>query len=318
MGTPDFSCPTLEKLIKDDHFEIVAVYTRQPQIAGRGHKVTNSPIHQLALQHGLKVVTPKTLRSEEAQNEFKNLKADAAVVVAYGLILPKEILQGTKYGCINIHPSLLPRWRGAAPIQRTLMAGDTKTGMTIIQMDEGVDSGDMLIQESFLLTQDDHYDNIAPKLSQMGADLLVKALYQIEQGTQHVTKQDNSLSTYAKKLDKEECHINWNDKAVTINNKIRGLSGSLGAYFIYRDQKIKILRADVTSHHYDQAGIIVNNNFEISCQEGSILPQIIQKPGKKPMSVKDFLLGFKYDVGDPLSYKQILRECLLGNINPSR
>ena len=149
MGTPQFSCPTLEKLIADPDFEIVAVYTREPQIAGRGHKLTNSPIHQLALQHGLKVVTPKTLRSVDAQKELADLNAEAAVVVAYGLILPQEILDAPKLGCLNIHPSLLPRWRGAAPIQRPLMEGDAETGITIIKMDKGLDSGDMVFQEKF-------------------------------------------------------------------------------------------------------------------------------------------------------------------------
>lgn len=300
MGTPEFSCPTLEKLINDDNFEIAAVYTRQPQVAGRGHKVTNSPVHNLALEHGLKVITPKTLRNEEAQNEFKNLNADAAVVVAYGLILPTQILEGTKHGCINIHPSLLPRWRGAAPIQRTFMAGDQETGMTIMKMDEGVDSGDMMIQEKFNLTNEDNYANIAPKLSQMGADLLVKALYQIEEGSHKLMKQDDELSTYAKKLSKEECQIKWNETAQNINNKIRGLSGSLGAYFICNNQKIKILSAIITDNQNDEPGIITNKNFEISCQTGSLIPQTMQKPGKKPISIKDFLLGFKFEIGDKL------------------
>ncbi len=169
MGTPDFACPTLEKLIADKEFEIVAVYTREPQIAGRGHKLQNSPIHELALKYGLKVITPKTLRNAEAQKEFHDLKADAAVVVAYGLILPQEILNATKLGCINIHPSLLPRWRGAAPIQRTIMAGDKETGINIIKMDAGIDSGDVIYSEKFLLSGKENYTDLAEKLSVMGA-----------------------------------------------------------------------------------------------------------------------------------------------------
>ena len=294
MGTPDFSCPTLEKLIADPDFEIVAVYTREPQIAGRGHKLQNSPIHSLALTHNLKVVTPKTLRNPEAQKEFSDLKADAAVVVAYGLLLPQEILDGTKLGCLNIHPSLLPRWRGAAPIHRPIMEGDKETGITVIKMDKGLDSGDMIFQEKFALLGSENYKEMAQKLSVMGAEILVKTLKNLRDEKIVLTKQDNALVTYAKKIDKAECEIDWSNSAVEIERKIRGLSGSLEAYFIYNNEKIKIFSAIILDEESkeNKAGEFLDDQLSIQCGKGIIRPLILQRPGKKPMPLKEFLLGF--------------------------
>lgn len=298
MGTPQFACPTLEKLIADPAFEIVAVYTREPQIAGRGHKLTNSPIHQLALQHGLKVVTPKTLRNAEAQKEFSEFNADAAVVVAYGLILPQEILAAPKLGCLNIHPSLLPRWRGAAPIQRPIMEGDRETGITIIKMDKGLDSGDMIISEKFSLAGNETYKDLAEKLSQMGAEILVTTLKNLRDGKVNLTKQDETLVTYAKKIEKAECEINWQDSAVEIERKIRGLNGSLEAFFMHNGEKIKIFAAEILDENSREnlPGKILDDKLAIQCGKGVIRPMILQRPGKKPMVLKEFLLGFKINI----------------------
>ena len=295
MGTPEFSCPTLEKLVSDSDFEIIAVYTREPQIAGRGHKLTNSAIHNLALQRGLKVITPKTLRDSEAQKEFSDLQADVAVIVAYGLILPQEILDGTKLGCINIHPSLLPKWRGASPIQRPIMAGDSETGITIIKMDKGLDSGDMICQEKFTLNGTETYKNLAEKLSVMGAEILSKSLKNLRDGKVDLTKQDNTLMTYAKKIDKAECEIDWKNSAVEIERKIRGLNGSLEANFIYKDEKIKIFSAEILDKNSDnnKAGEILDDKLSIQCGKGVIRPLILQRPGKKPVSREEFLRGIK-------------------------
>lgn len=302
MGTPDFACPTLEKLIADPDFDVVAVYTREPQIAGRGQKITNSPIHQLALQHGLKVITPKTLRNIEAQKEFLDLQADAAVVVAYGLILPQEILDGTKFGCVNIHPSLLPKWRGASPIQRPLMAGDKETGITIIKMDKGVDSGEMMVQEKFSLDGSEIYADLAQKLSKMGAEILVKTLKDLRDGKAVLTKQDDALASYAKKIDKEECKINWQESAQIIERKIRALNGSLEAFFNYGDEKIKIFKAEILDENSSgEAGKILDEKFAIQCKKGSIRPLILQRQGKKPVAIRDLLLGFKPEVGKILN-----------------
>jgi methionyl-tRNA formyltransferase len=295
MGTPKFSCPTLEKLIADPDFEIVAVYTRAPQIAGRGHKLQNSPIHELALKHGLKIVTPKTLRDEKIKKEFLELGADAAVTVAYGLILPQEVLDGTKFGCINIHPSLLPRWRGAAPIQRTIMSGDQETGINIIKMDSGIDSGDVICEEKFLLNGSETYSNLATKLSEIGAEILVKTLKNLRDGKVILSKQDNALTTYAKKIEKTECEIDWKKSAEEIERKIRALNGSLGAFFIHKKEKIKIFSAEILDKNSceNEAGKILDDQLSIQCGEGIVRPTELQREGKKPMPVKEFLLGFK-------------------------
>lgn len=294
MGTPQFSCPTLEKLIADPTFEIVAVYTREPQIAGRGHKLQNSPIHNLALQNGLKVITPKSLKTIEAQKEFSDFNADVAVVVAYGLILPQPILDGTKMGCINIHPSLLPRWRGASPIQRPILEGDAESGITIIKMDRGLDSGDMICQEKFILDGSETYKNLAEKLSLMGGEILISTLKNLHDNKVTYTKQDESIMTYAKKIEKSECAIDWNKSAVEIERQIRGLNGSLEAHFMHNGEKIKIFAAEVLDHDSTEnpAGKILDNQLAIQCGQGIIRPSILQRPGKKPMSLKEFLLGF--------------------------
>jgi len=302
MGTPDFACPTLEKLIADPDFDVVAVYTREPQIAGRGQKITNSPIHQLALKHNLKVITPKTLRNVVAQKEFFNLQADAAVVVAYGLILPQEILDGTKFGCVNIHPSLLPKWRGASPIQRPLMAGDRETGITIIKMDKGVDSGEMMVQEKFPLDGDETYADLAEKLSQMGAEILVKTLKNLRDVNVVLIKQDDALASYAKKIDKEECKINWHESAQIIERKIRALNGSLEAFFNYGDEKIKIFKAEILDENsVGESGKILDEKLTIQCGKGSIRPLILQRQGKNRVAIRDLLLGFKPEVGKILN-----------------
>ncbi|NBV05845.1 MAG: methionyl-tRNA formyltransferase [Proteobacteria bacterium] len=295
MGTPQFSCPTLEKLIADPNFKIVAVYTREPQIAGRGHKLQNSPIHNLALQHGLKVITPKTLKTAEAQKEFSDFKADVAVVVAYGLLLPQEILDGTKFGCFNIHPSLLPKWRGASPIQRPILEGDTETGVTIIKMDKGLDSGDMVCQEKFSLDGSETYKSLVEKLSVIGAEILLKSLNNLREGKIVLTKQDNALTTYAKKIEKSECEIDWNKSAKEIERKIRGLNGSLEAHFILNGEKIKIFAAEILDENSSEkeAGEILDNQLAIQCGKGIIRPLILQRQGKKPMPLKEFLLGLR-------------------------
>ncbi len=298
MGTPDFACPALQKLLDDPSFEIVAVYSREPQIAGRGHKLTNSPIHELALQHSLRVITPKTLRNPEIQQEFRAFNADAAVVIAYGLILPAEILSATKFGCINLHPSLLPRWRGPSPIQYTFFGGDEEIGVTIIQMDAGIDSGDMIMQQKFSLQKSDNYGHLAPKLAQLGADMIVESLKNLRDKKVVFTKQNQDLATFSKKLKKEESKINWNLSAEEILCKIRGLSGSLTAYFEFNGEAIKIYDAEVINGNpigkpseviIDQ----VNSQILIQCNKDQIKPLILQKAGKKIVTAKEFLNGIK-------------------------
>lgn len=295
MGTPAFSCPTLQNLIEDRNIEIIAVYSKEPAVSGRGQKINNSPIHKLALKNNLKVITPKTLRDPEVIKEFLNFQADACVVVAYGLILPKEIIEGTKFGCINLHPSLLPLWRGAAPIQRTIMNGDTKTATCVMKMDEGLDSGDVIKQNIFELDQEINYKELAEKFSNDGANLILQSLKELESGTAKFTKQDNSKATYAKKITKEEALIDFNKSAQEVNQKIRGLSGNIGAYFMHEDERIKIINAKVINNDdiTKKPGEIINNQLHISCSKGIIQPLILQKPGKQAMELKEFLQGFK-------------------------
>lgn len=296
MGTPEFACPTLEAIIKDPEIELLAVYTREPNIAGRGHKITNTPIHNLALKHNLKVMTPKTLNTMEEQSVFQKLKPDLAIVVAYGLILPKEILSIPKYGCINIHPSLLPKWRGASPMQRTIMNGDQETAMTIIKMNESLDSGDILYQEKMILNRNTKFKTLEQIMSKKAAVLITKIVKDFCLGKLIPRKQDDSQATYAKKITKEECEINFNKSAQQVINQINGLSGNLGAYLIYNDKKIKILAVDLVNQNSKdgEVGQILNDQFFIQCQEGVIQPQILQKPGKKPVELKEFLLGFNF------------------------
>jgi len=294
MGTPNFALPALQALIDDKDFEIVAVYSKEPQIAGRGHKIQNSSIHNLALQNNLKIITPKTLKDPQIQKEFSDLKADIAVVVAYGLLLPKEILQAPKFGCINIHPSLLPKWRGAAPIQRAIMNGDLETGVDIIQMDEGLDSGDILLEEKFSLDDEISYQELAKKLSQIGAQLVVKTIKNITQNKCRPIKQNNTAAIYAHKLTKEEFLIDWNFSSREVNNKIRALSGCGSAYFELNGEKIKIHQARVINElpHNNSAGEIIDNKLTITCKTGLLQPQILQRAGKNKTTLDEFVRGF--------------------------
>ena len=295
MGTPNFALPALRALIDDRDFEIVAVYSKEPQIAGRGHKLQHSPIHNLALQNHLKIFTPKTLKNSKAQKEFADLKADLAVVVAYGLLLPREILQAPKFGCINIHPSLLPKWRGAAPLQRTIMNGDLQTGVNIIQMDEGLDSGDILAEEKLLIDEQITYQELAETLSQIGTELLVKTIKNLVQNKCLPIKQNNAEVVYAYKLSKEEFAIDWNFSAREINNKIRALSGCGSAHFELNGEKIKIHQAQVIGeqNHNFVAGEIIDNKLTIACKTGLLQPQILQRASKNKMPLDEFLKGFQ-------------------------
>jgi methionyl-tRNA formyltransferase len=294
MGTPEFAMPALQKLIDEPNFEVVAVYSKEPKISGRGHKIQNSQIHNLALTNNLKIFTPKTLRNEEIQKEFTNLKADIGVVVAYGLILPKEILDAPKFGCINIHPSLLPRWRGAAPLQRTLMAGDTQTAVDIIAMDEGLDSGDILGRERFDLDDQNNCPELSEKAAQIGAELLIKTIKNLAEGKCDPIKQDDQMTVYASKIIKEEFAIDWNSPVREIHNKIRGLNGSGSAYFELDGEKIKIHKAKIISENNPNfnAGKILDDKLTIACQDGSIRPEILQRAGKNRVSLDEFLRGF--------------------------
>ena len=294
MGTSNFGSNLLQNLIKDDNLEIIAVYSKEPTISGRGNKIIKSPIHQIALENNIKTITPKNFKTIESIKEFTELQADLAIVVSYGLILPKEILKAPKYCCINIHPSLLPKWRGAAPMQRTIMNGDKESAMSLIQMNEDLDSGDIIYQEKILLQEEENFITLSQKMSDLAIKLTKKAINDIKNQKLKTIKQDHKLATYAKKIDKNECEINWQQSAEKILQQIRGLNGNLGAYFIYKEEKFKIFDARIIENKkISEAGSVIDENFTIQCQDYGLQPLIIQRSGKKPMNIKDFLLGFK-------------------------
>ncbi len=292
MGTPEFAVPTLAALIYSPH-EVCAVYTQPPRPAHRGKKETPSPIHKLANAHDLPVYTPESLKSPAIQKEFASHGADVAVVAAYGLLLPKPILTGCRFGCVNVHPSRLPRWRGAAPIQRTVMAGDRETSICIMQMDEGLDTGDVMLEVNYPVPEEMTSGELHDTLAKEAGPIVLEVLHQLENGTITHTPQSKDGVTYAKKITKEEAHIDWGLPAREVCNAIRGLSPYPGAYFEYKDERIKILQAELREHdkHHADPGTTLDEALHIACGAGSISPALVQRPGKKPMSVEEMLRG---------------------------
>lgn len=301
MGTPEFSVSALKSLHDAGH-NILAVYSQPPRPSGRGHKVIKSPVHILAELLNIPVFTPASLRTPEAQQQFENLHTDVAVVVAYGLILPKAILDSPKYGCINIHASLLPRWRGAAPIQRAILAGDKDTGITTMQMDEGLDTGEMLLQEIIPITTSSTASQIHDRLSQIGAHLIVKTLYDLEMSDLYPQKQPADGVTYAGKLSKEEGLLNWQQDANVLERKIRALNPWPGVWFEYQGDRIKVLEAEVTHlYSHETPGTVLDDQLTIACGEHSLRLLIVQKAGAKAMTASEFLNGNPIIMGDRLS-----------------
>ena len=292
MGTPAFAVPTLTELIEEG-YAIAGVYTQPPRPAHRGQKETKSPIHVLAEKHGLPVFTPINFKSEEAKAQFKRLNADVAVVAAYGLLLPPAILEAPKHGCINIHPSLLPRWRGAAPIQRTLMAGDTDTAVCIMKMDEGLDTGDVLLKENVKIPYSMNASDLHDHLSLIGADLTLQALQALQDESWNPKPQSGEGVTYAKKITKDEARIDWTKPAQEILWKIRGLAPSPGAHGLYQETPIKILAAELVDNRNASAapGQILDEHFTIATGNGALRPTWVLRPGKRAMSTEEMLRG---------------------------
>jgi methionyl-tRNA formyltransferase len=297
MGTPDFSVPVLEKLI--DKHEVVAVYTRAPTESGRGKKVNKSPIHLLAESKGINVRTPKSLKSEDEQQWLSQLNADVAVVAAYGLLLPKAVLEMFPLGCINVHASILPRWRGAAPIQRVIEAGDDKSGISIMQMAEELDAGDVYLQEEISITPNMTGGMLHDTLSQMGADLLLRTLDSLTEISP--TKQNDSLVTYAKKLDKSECLIDFSLSTEVLLRKIRAFNPYPSMYFVYENERFKIFEAE-SVELIGNAGEILKSDGDliIATSDGAIKVVKIQRQGKQIMSISELLRGFKFKIGEKL------------------
>jgi methionyl-tRNA formyltransferase len=303
MGTPDFAVPTLRAILEAGH-DIVAVYTQPPRAAGRGMVLRKSPVHQAAETAGLMVSTPGQLKSAEEQARFRALNADAGVVVAYGLILPKPFLQAPRFGCFNVHASLLPHWRGAAPINRAIMAGDRETGVSIMRLDEGLDSGPVCLEARVAIGPEETAGELHDRLAPLGASLMVTALQRLSEGKLSCRQQQDERATYAPKLDPKETRINWRLLARDVSDRIRGLSPQPGAWFELelngRRERIKALRAVLASGS-GMPGVVLDENLTVACGEGAVRLTEVQRAGKKPMSAADFLRGVTLNPGTPLS-----------------
>ena len=300
-GTPHFAASALDALLKVH--QVVAVLTQPDRPSGRGMQLTASPVKLLAQQHGIPVLQPATLKTEEAQKELVALNAEVMVVAAYGLILPKAVLQIPRHGCLNIHASLLPRWRGAAPIQRAILAGDTETGITIMQMDEGLDTGDMLLKKTCVITQDDTAQTLHDKLAEMGAQAIIKTLQQMELKELHPEQQDARLATYAAKLTKAEAQLDWTADAMQLDRAVRGYFPFPVATSLMHDTPIKILRACLfpVSQDVSLPGTVISIDKEhilVACGHGTLGLEVMQKPGGKALPIAQFIQGFPIKVGD--------------------
>lgn len=289
MGTPDFAVPTLKALLAAGH-DIAAVYTQPPRPAGRGHKLQPSPVHRVADASGIPVRTPRSLRKAEAQAEFAALEADAAVVVAYGLILPLAILEAPRLGCFNVHASLLPRWRGAAPIQRAIMAGDRETGITVMQMDEGLDTGGMLLRQTVPVGPETTAGSLHDELAALGGPLVVETLAEVAAGRLAATPQPDTGVTYAEKIDKAEARIDWSRPAEELDCHIRGLSPFPGAWFEYEGARVKVLLS-TPADGQGEPGTVLDDALTVACGKGAIRLLRLQRAGKAAMDVDAFQRG---------------------------
>ncbi|EKO3837912.1 methionyl-tRNA formyltransferase [Vibrio harveyi] len=291
-GTPDFAARHLAALLSSEH-EVIAVYTQPDRPAGRGKKLTASPVKTIALEHGIPVYQPENFKSDEAKQELADLNADIMVVVAYGLLLPQVVLDTPKLGCINVHGSILPRWRGAAPIQRSIWAGDAETGVTIMQMDIGLDTGDMLKIATLPIEASDTSASMYEKLAGLGPDALIDCLADIATGKAEPVKQDDELANYAKKLSKEEARIDWNDDAAHIERCVRAFNPWPMSHFEAAENSIKVWESRVADQTSDKpAGTILQadkTGIYVATGNGVLVLEQLQVPGKKAMSVQDIL-----------------------------
>jgi methionyl-tRNA formyltransferase len=300
MGTPDFAVPTLVEIVGSGH-EVVAAYTRAPQPAGRGMELRPSPVEREARRFGIEVFTPTTLRTPEAQETFRAHRADAAVVVAYGLILPKPVLEAPQLGCFNLHASALPRWRGAAPINRAIMAGDAETAVMAMKMEEGLDTGPIAMAERVAIGQDMTAGELHDQLSRLGADLMVRALGALERGALQLTPQPDAGVTYAAKIDKNETRIDWSKPWKAVHDHCRGLSPFPGAWFeLPGAGRIKVLRT-TQGEGSGAPGTVLDARLTIACGDGAVRIVELQRAGGRPMKAEEFLRGMPVAAGTRLA-----------------
>jgi methionyl-tRNA formyltransferase len=293
MGSPEFAVPSLDALVEAGH-DVICVYSQPPRPAGRGKAERRTAVHERAEQLGIEVRTPSTLKSEDEQERFRQLNADLAVVAAYGLILPRPVLDARKGGCINVHASLLPRWRGAAPIQHAILSGDEKTGITLMQMDEGLDTGPMLLKRE-LAIDGKNAGQVTEELAKLGAMALAEWL-------KHSTRpepQPDEGATYASKIDKAEARIDWSRPAVEIERQVRAFAPTPGAWFEANGERIKLLEAAVErdSHGRGNDGLVLDDALLIQCGDGAIRPTLVQRSGRAAMTLGELLRGFAIPKG---------------------
>lgn len=299
MGSPDFSIPALHALIDAGH-DVACVYAQPPKPAGRGHKETPCPVHAEAIRLGIEARTPKTLRDPDEQAAFQDLDLDCAIVVAYGLILPQEILDAPKLGCLNVHASLLPRWRGAAPIQRAIIAGDAETGVGIMKMDAGLDTGDVLAEERTPIASDETATSLHDRLSLMGAELLAQTLPAYARGELTPTPQPEDGITYAHKLERGEGRLDFNKPASELERTVRALNPWPGTWFEFNGERIKVAAAAFDPSSSGPPGTIVDDGLTIACQKGGLRPLKLQRPGKSVTDTDAFLRGYAMPAGTQL------------------
>ena len=293
LGTPEFAVPTLDAL--NSKHVIVCVYTRAPKEAGRGKELQKSPVHEWAENHGIEVRTPKTLRDEVEQQKFAALNADIAIVAAYGLILPKRVIEAFPKGCLNVHGSLLPRWRGAAPMQRAIEAGDEKTGITIMQVVEALDAGAMYKKKEIIIDKDMTVGILHDKMAKLGAQLMVEVLDNLDNIVPQ--PQDESLVTYAAKIDKAESLLDFRQSAVVLERKIRAFNPYPATYFEHNGERFKLLKTTAVANDKNlKPGEIWQDktNLIIGCGEGALQVEQIQRQGKKAMSAEELLRGYSF------------------------
>ena len=298
MGTPDFALPALMEIAGSGH-EIAAVYTRAPKPSGRGMDMQDSPVAREAKRLGLALLTPVTLKTQEAEAAFRAHGADAAIVVAYGLLLPKAILQAVPLGCFNLHASLLPRWRGAAPINRAIMAGDAETGIMVMKMEEALDTGPIAMAERVAIGADATAGDLHDELARLGADLLLRTLGALERSALKLTPQPQAGVTYANKIEKEEARIDWSKPWKNVHNHIRGLSPHPGAWFELAGARIKVLRT-TKGEGGGVPATVLDDNLTIACGEGALRIAQLQRAGRQPMAAEEFLRGTPLPKGTQL------------------
>lgn len=305
MGTPDFSVPTLMEIVGQGH-DIVACYSQPPRPAGRGMELKKSPVHEAAEALGIPVFTPKSLKGTEEQDVFASHDADVAVVVAYGLLLPQAVLDAPREGCLNLHASMLPRWRGAAPINRAIMAGDTETAVQVMRMEAGLDTGPVCMSETLAIGPDMTAGELHDRLSALGGDLMVRALAALSRNALGQTPQSEDGVTYASKLSKDETRIDWTRPAAEVHNHIRGLSPFPGAWcepvLAGKGERVKVLRSKLADGSGAPGTVLdVSGDPVIACGTGAIRLVTVQRAGKKPMPGEEFQRGAKLAQGDVIA-----------------